>query len=1677
MLARGARPRQLAACAPWRRSCCARWPRCRPCCWPARWRARCPPPARCRASARPCGAAAAAAWLAGTATLAGYAAQRPVDTERTRGNAVLGLGAEIALVVLGVLALWELASHGPAEAARGLVDPVVVLAPAVAVLACAVLSLRLIPLAGRAMQALAARARSWAAPYGAWSAARAGRASAGPVVLLVMAIGTVVLAGELFLRLAAFRLGPGRLQRRRGRADLRRGRPGDGRRRRPGRAARGDRGGRSDQAERVHRRRRLRGRHPDPGGRSGRLAQAGRLRADLGPGGIQGLTQPLMAAADSGQIAAEPGLALPGEPRTVELELALTGAASSGGSLQLTFAAAAGEPVSLYVPVPAGATAQVQLPLSRVVGSGAEVAWPLRLTRLNLLIPQPGHGAASAAGLQIRGVTADGKGVTLPPSQSWNMTTSQEQGTAVLSAIATPRTSAESIGAVATSGFLAASGKQIGDTAVVLIGGASIPVHIYGEARAIPTVAPSADGLLLDRADVDAYALRTGSGVVGTLEWWLTAQPSRIDAVAAAAAELPGLGGTVQDRLAVRADYAADPVRSGPAGALRIAAVAVALLALIGFATRLANELRSRAREIAIARALGLDPAGWPWPSASSRPSKRCWRCSAAAWSARSWPTGSCRSPSSPGTARPPCPCRSRSRPGPRPSAAPAWPRSACSPRPAASAGGGPALHQHPAAHRVGGEPMTPARTRRPRTAARLEAHALWRSAGAVRGPLAVLALLAFVLSGSMIAGDRLVTAHTTDAYRSYLGAQSAGQTDLTAASTMTSASAATLAQATARTSALLPAGLVGAVSPIHTAVVGQGGVWRKPLQISRQTVIWAPELSPVYSPQATASAHYVQGSAPACPAGGCTATSPMPIAVAQPVAAALGLSVGRQLILDASNAANPLTVRVSGIFTGSGAGFDDLGTLLKPRLAEWVPQMGEYAGVANTQWDAEVLIDPAALPLVTHQPAQVTWRYHLRPNVLAGSAAAGLSAEIKSRISSANILGLGNAFSDDVFSSHLAPTLDAFATLDAAANALADFALAGTAAIALAVLFLAIRILAGPAGHRRGPAASARRLRDGARGLDRLPGPAGVRAGHRPRGGTLPGSDIRVRSGLRPRRPAVGGGGGHRVRRAAAGRAGGGPGPAAGPALAPPPHRLVDRARHRAAGRPGRGGGRADARGRRRRRPADRAATHRAGRGRRRRHQHADPAGGAPGRPAGRPRPRPGRLPVRGRRRPPPHRRPGHRGRADRRGHRRRVRLLLHRHPGRRPGHPVLAEHGRGPADQLHRGPRRRARPGRAGEGGRRPRHRGARRGPRCTAPSRCWCRRAGSRSPSTCSTRPSTPRPDPGHPLETPAADAELDTLGSAHGAAGTVPVLASPDLLGLLRALPADSPGTLSLSGDTLDLSVLGSAAAFPPAGGSGSVLVLSAAGLRQAMPNFQIGATVAWYTYRPGVTAAPAVAGKVPAAVLASRAAAIGGYGSDLLSALSAWISRSAGLLDVLLAAACVLLAAAATARARAASSAFLLTMGTRRRAAATGPVLETVPMLAAVGVAAIAAGYGATQALLRPWPRSAACRSPPPPPCPPEPCSRPRPCRCSACWSPPRAPDSAARHSFPSNEQAGEAGDAEPTEPTRGGRGPAHRGLRRGRARSCATTWCGSTRSNRSRCRHCRDSTCWSRKAR
>lgn len=109
-------------------------------------------------------------------------------------------GADLGLVALGGVALWQLLDYG-APLTRGpdgaRLDPVLALGPALVVLAAAVLALRLVGPVARVADALARRSRSLAAPLMAWQVARRPAATAGTTLVMVLAVATATFSHAL----------------------------------------------------------------------------------------------------------------------------------------------------------------------------------------------------------------------------------------------------------------------------------------------------------------------------------------------------------------------------------------------------------------------------------------------------------------------------------------------------------------------------------------------------------------------------------------------------------------------------------------------------------------------------------------------------------------------------------------------------------------------------------------------------------------------------------------------------------------------------------------------------------------------------------------------------------------------------------------------------------------------------------------------------------------------------------------------------------------------------------------------------------------------------------------------------------------------------------------------------------------------------------------------------------------------------------------------------------------------------------------------------------------------------------------------------------------------------------------------------------------------------------------
>ena len=117
-----------------------------------------------------------------------------------RQSAIAGVtraGADLALVLLAVVAGWELRRYSAVSAgAAGTfgVDPVIVVAPALALAGGTVLALRLLPAGGKAGDLLAARGRRLTAAMASWQISRLPLRQGGAALLIVLAVATGTLA-------------------------------------------------------------------------------------------------------------------------------------------------------------------------------------------------------------------------------------------------------------------------------------------------------------------------------------------------------------------------------------------------------------------------------------------------------------------------------------------------------------------------------------------------------------------------------------------------------------------------------------------------------------------------------------------------------------------------------------------------------------------------------------------------------------------------------------------------------------------------------------------------------------------------------------------------------------------------------------------------------------------------------------------------------------------------------------------------------------------------------------------------------------------------------------------------------------------------------------------------------------------------------------------------------------------------------------------------------------------------------------------------------------------------------------------------------------------------------------------------------------------------------------------
>ena len=518
---------------------------------------------------------------------------RPPGTARVRRGRQAALagaaeaGGDLALLALAGLAVWQLRDYTPSGGAG--VDPVVAVAPALALAAVSLIPIRLLPLASRGLNWVAAGSKRIGTAMASWEISRLPVRRAGPVLLTVLAVATSTLALASYASWrqsaqdqAAFTTG----------ADLRVDTPSPvslaavpSISRAPGVAA------------------------AMPAA-SADLGTGSLLALDARAAGATVLLRPDLAPVPETTLwrmltpaGAPAGVPLPGRP--ARLRLTALAVPPSGAAEPSRSAAAGAYPAFAEVAdslgdvfaLPAGSLPPDGRDHTLTVPLGG--SYPLRLIGLSLAAPASGAGttrptvtAVAAAGSATGPFTPIAAGLA-----GWRQSASPSTGTvAVTATAATPAV----IPGIATAAFLQANNAAVGSVFPAAVGGATVPVKIVAAVSAFPTVTGADGALIVDLAAAQDYLAGKAQQPLAVTSWWLRAAP------AAAAAPAVPADAVVTDRATVTAGLFGDSLTAAPQQAALAVGVAVTLLAVLGFAVSVAASLRERRARSALLKALGV---------------------------------------------------------------------------------------------------------------------------------------------------------------------------------------------------------------------------------------------------------------------------------------------------------------------------------------------------------------------------------------------------------------------------------------------------------------------------------------------------------------------------------------------------------------------------------------------------------------------------------------------------------------------------------------------------------------------------------------------------------------------------------------------------------------------------------------------------------------------------------------------------------------------------------------------------------------------------------------------------------------------------------------------------------------------------------------------------------------
>jgi hypothetical protein len=575
------------------------------------------------------------------------AEQRLVRQDRRGGLA--RSGADLALVALAGLAIWQLRTYRspvtPSGASR--LDPVLVAAPALLLLAGAVLALRLLPLVAGVGERLAARSRSLVSPLAAWEVGRRPARAAGAVLLLTLALAVGSFSQSFLSTWRASQADQ---------ADLAVGTDV-----RLDRMA-GTPGAQADvvdelvgvQAASAVAYRSVDLGQPSTGDEQSRRRSATLLALDTTQADalLRGRITPSWGTIATPLQPAEPdhAIALPGAPTSLRLDVESTFPETLEGTLLVTVVvedpSGTRSPVELP-PLPLGALSDdVEVALS---GASSDLRLVGVVAQTIVDAEDPGAyfdaGGAGAVQLSVRVhdlravERADGAETeTVTPvaltGPTWSVQGRRdENGTRPLLAAEVDADGLRVTGTVdvitlmfGTSGFAATTfappgavpvaatdtllsvfSVEVGDELELDLGGALVPVTIVREVPYLPGL-PRGVGILADR-DLLTRSVLLSSGTSPLLdEWWLAVPDDQVPALVdhVRATEL----GVTESRVGAREAATDGPLRIGVQAALWIVTVAAVALAVAGFAMSATVAVRTRRLELARLQALGAARSG-----------------------------------------------------------------------------------------------------------------------------------------------------------------------------------------------------------------------------------------------------------------------------------------------------------------------------------------------------------------------------------------------------------------------------------------------------------------------------------------------------------------------------------------------------------------------------------------------------------------------------------------------------------------------------------------------------------------------------------------------------------------------------------------------------------------------------------------------------------------------------------------------------------------------------------------------------------------------------------------------------------------------------------------------------------------------------------------------------------